>query len=140
MSDAVLDTLTTLASKQADLIFALLNFYGLVILAVVGWLVNTALKSPGLSWFRIWLFNLGFLFFFAATFGGFWYFYQQVSLSVAAWADAMRATGAVSPERLAALVWLPPQEWLWGLWPFNLVMLILATVILRRGDGTPPPT
>jgi len=132
----LIETLTTLASKQSDLIFALLNFYGLVILAVIGWLVNTAPKSPGLSWFRILLFNIGFLCFFGATFGGFWYLYTQVSSTVAAWADAMLALGAIPAERLDALVWLPPREWLWGLWPFNAVLLLLSTIVLRRGDGT----
>lgn len=137
MPEAVLlETLTTLAAKQSDLIFALLNFYGLVVLAVVGWLVNTAQKSPGLSWFRIILFNIGFLFFFTGTFGGFWYLYMQLSTTIAAWSEAMQAVGGLAPQRLQTLVWLPPQDWLWGIWPFNVVMLLLSTVVLRQGDGT----
>jgi hypothetical protein len=132
---SVLGILTEVAGKQSDMLFALLNFYGLVVLAVVGWLVNTAKDSAGISWFRILLFNLGFLAFFTATFGGFWYLYGQLSQTVAAWRAAAAATGAIAPEQLNALAWLPPQKWLFGLWGFNAVMLLLATVVLRRGGG-----
>lgn len=131
----VLGILTDLAGKQSDMLFALLNFYGLVVLAVVGWLVNTSKDSDGISWFRIFLFNLGFLCFFAASFGGFWYLYGQLSETIAAWREAAMAQGAIGQDRLDRLVWLPPQRWLWGIWGFNAVMLLLATVVLRRGRG-----
>lgn len=135
MNDAsMLGVLTELAAKQAELMFALINFYGLVVLAVVGWLVNTAKDSAGVSWFRIFLFNVGFLFFFAATFAGFWYLHAQLQTTITLWGEAARASGA-RPEAIAMLTWLPPQRWLWGLWALNVTLLCLSTVVLRRGGG-----
>lgn len=135
MSDAnMLGVLTDLAAKQAELIFALMNFYGLVVLAVVGWLVNTAKDSPGVSWVRIFLFNAGFLFFFGATFAGFWFLFAQLQATITLWGEAARANGA-RPEDVAVLTWLPPQSWLWGLWALNVTLLGLSTIVLRRGGG-----
>lgn len=131
---AMLGVLTELAAKQAELIFALINFYGLVVLAVVGWLVNTAKDSAGVSWLRILLFNMGFLFFFAATFAGFWYLHAQLQTTITLWGEAAKANGA-RPEAIAMLTWLPPQRWLWGLWALNVTLLCLSTVVLRRGGG-----
>lgn len=130
----LLETLTQLAAKQSELLFALLNFYGLVVVAVVGWLVNTAKDSPGVSWARVILFNLGFLLFFAATFGGFWYLYGQLGVTIELWRQEAEAFGG-SRAGLAQLSWLPPQRWLFGLWGFNAVMLLLSTVVLRRGGA-----
>ncbi len=135
MNDAsMLGVLTELAAKQADLIFALINFYGLVVLAVVGWLVNTAKDSSGISWMRILLFNLGFAFFFVATFAGFWFLYGQLHTTIALWGEAAGAAGA-KPQAIAALTWLPPQRWLWGIWGLNVTLLGLSTIVLRRGGA-----
>lgn len=130
----MLEILTQLAAKQAELIFALVNFYGLVVLAVVGWLVNTAKDSAGVSWFRILLFNAGFLFFFGATFAGFWFLIGQLQSTINLWAQAAQANGA-PPQAIAALTWLPPQKWLYALWALNLSLLALSTIVLRRGGG-----
>lgn len=135
MADStMLEVLTDLAGKQSDLIFALMNFYGLVVLAVVGWLVNTAKDSQGVSWLRILLFNLGFLFFFVATFAGFWFLYGHLQVTIALWSEAAKATGA-RPQAVSALTSLPPQRWLWGLWVLNCTLLGLSTIVLRRGGG-----
>ena len=130
----MLEILTQLAAKQAELVFALVNFYGLVVLAVVGWLVNTAKDSAGVSWFRILLFNVGFLFFFMATFAGFWFLLGQLQTTVSLWAEAAKANG-MGTQAIAALTWLPPQKWLYALWVLNVSLLALSTLVLRRGGG-----
>lgn len=129
-----LEILTQLAAKQAELVFALVNFYGLVVLAVVGWLVNTAKDSAGISWVRILLFNAGFLFFFGATFAGFWFLLGQLQTTISLWAEAAKANG-MDADAIKALTWLPPQKWLHALWVLNFALLALSTVVLRRGGG-----
>jgi len=129
---ALLASVTDLLGKEADLLFALVNFYGLVIIAVIGWIVNTGKEGPGVSWFRVFLFNLGFAGFFTAAFGGFWFLYERLQHTAALWRDlAQRAGGAAA--QIDQLAWLPPQDWLWSIWGFNVLILILASVLLRRG-------
>jgi hypothetical protein len=114
-SEALLAATTELLAKEAELLLALVNFYALIIVAVIGWIVNTGKDGPGVSWFRVILFNSGFLAFLAVSFAGFWYLYERIAATAALWA------------RLA------PRDWLWALWGFNALVLILATVLLRRG-------
>ena len=132
MSDpALLSSVTALLGKEADLIFALINFYGLVIIAVIGWIVNTGKDGPGVSLFRVFLFNLGFLGFFAASFAGFWFLYERLEQTAALWRTlAARGGDADAIDRLA---WLPPKDWLWSIWGFNAMILVLASVLLRKG-------
>ena len=128
---ALLASVTALLSKEADLIFALINFYGLVIIAVIGWIVNTGKDGPGVSLFRVFLFNLGFLGFFAASFAGFWFLYERLEQTAALWRTlAARGGDADAIDRLA---WLPPKDWLWSIWGFNAMILVLASVLLRKG-------
>jgi hypothetical protein len=132
---ALLASTTELLGKEADLLFALINFYGLVIIAVIGWIVNTGKDGPGVSWFRVLLFNLGFLGFFVASFGGFWFLYERLEETAQVWRQlAMQAGGASLPAgSIDRLAWLPPKQWLWSIWGFNGMILILASVLLRRG-------
>jgi hypothetical protein len=125
-SEALLQAATELLGKEAELLFALVNFYGLIIVAVIGWIVNTGKDGPGISWFRVVLFNTGFLAFLAASFAGFWYLYERIAATAALWA---RLAGSDA----GAIVWLPPRDWLWAVWIFNGLILFLATVLLRRG-------
>jgi hypothetical protein len=94
--------------------------------------VNTGKDGPGVSWFRVALFNLGFVAFFAATFGGLWLLYDRMAAALAFWRGLAGSSGA-APASLEAITMLPPQEWLWGLWGFNVMVLLLATVLLRQG-------
>jgi hypothetical protein len=128
----LLESVTTLIGKQADILLALINFYGLIVIAVIGWIVNTGKDGPGVSWFRVFLFMLGFLGFFAVSFAGFWYAYERLSASVALWSRLAAHAGA-EPSAISAIVWLPPREWLWGLWIFNGFILLFASILLRRG-------
>ena len=131
---ALLASVTALLGKEADLIFALINFYGLVIIAVIGWIVNTGKDGPGVSLFRVFLFNLGFLGFFAASFAGFWFLYERLEQTAALWRTlAARANDAASVSAIDRLARLPPKEWLWSIWGFNAMILILASVLLRKG-------
>jgi hypothetical protein len=129
---ALLDSLTSLIDTQAHMLFALVNFYGLVVIAVIGWIVNTGKDSSGISWFRIVLFNLGMLFFFAVTFAGFWFLYERLAATMAAWAELAAREPGFGREA-QGLARLPPREVLFGLWGFNAVILMLATVLLRKG-------
>jgi hypothetical protein len=140
MSDeALLSALTSLIGTQADMLFALVNFYGLVVIAVIGWIVNTGKDSAGISWFRIFLFNVGLCFFFAVVFGAFWFLYDKLTSTITAWA-ALAGESPSTGAELAGLAWFPPIEVLWGLWGFNVVILILATVLLRKGGYGRPET
>ncbi|MBI1250076.1 MAG: hypothetical protein GC189_01215 [Alphaproteobacteria bacterium] len=130
---ALLESVTELAGKQADLLFALVNFYGLVVIAVIGWIVNTGKDGPGVSWARVVLFNLGFLAFFAASFAGFWFLYDRMAGTVALWGRLARAADVQESGAIAALTAMPPIDYLWGMWGFNALILVLATVLLRRG-------
>lgn len=128
MNAEVLPVLTDLIGKQADILLALVNFYGLVVIAVIGWIVNTGKDGPGVSWFRVWLFNLGFLAFFAAHFAGTWFVYDRLQQTMALWSEA-----AGGGAKFAALAFLPPREWLFAIWGFNAIILLLASVLLRQG-------
>ncbi|MDX2236565.1 MAG: hypothetical protein NW203_03285 [Hyphomonadaceae bacterium] len=128
---ALLASVTDLVGKQADLLFALINFYGLVVIAVIGWIVNTGKDGPGVSWVRVILFNMGFAAFFAASFAGFWYLYERLTATVALWRTlALEADGGAAVD---AIAFMPPIQWLWSIWGFNALILILATVLLRSG-------
>jgi hypothetical protein len=129
----LLASITDLIGKQADLLFALVNFYAIVVIAVIGWIVNTGKDGPGVSWFRVSLFLLGFLAFFIVAFGAIWLLYERLGQTMGVWADLARRTGEAPPTAVARLASLPPQNWLWGLWGFNALILILATVLLRQG-------
>jgi hypothetical protein len=136
MADAeLLPALTDLIAKQADILLALVNFYGLVVIAVIGWIVNTGKDGPGVSWFRLVLFNLGFMAFFAAHFAGTWYVYERFERSIALWAQTAGGGRAITE-----LAWLPPKTWLFAIWAFNAIILVLASVLLRQGGyGRKPP-
>lgn len=125
---ALLSVLTDLIGKQADILLALINFYGFVVIAVIGWIVNTGKDGPGVSWLRVILFVLGFLAFFAAHFAGVWFVYEKFQSSLTLWSEA-----AGGGRQLEALAWLPPQDWLFAIWGFNLIILILSAVLLRQG-------
>jgi hypothetical protein len=132
-NDALLESVTDLLSKEADTLLALVNFYGLVIVAVIGWVVNTGKDGPGISWFRVIVFNLCFLAFFAASFAGFWYLYDRIEITAGLWRDLAADSGATNRDSVERIVWLPPRDWLWGLWGFNVLVLLLVTVLLRKG-------
>lgn len=130
---ALLAATTELLGKEADLLFALVNFYGLVIIAVIGWIVNTGKDGPGVSWFRIGLFNLGFLAFFAASFAGFWFLFERIEATAAVWRSLAVRFGAAPGPQIASIAWLPPKAYLWSIWGFNGMILLLASVLLRQG-------
>lgn len=130
---ALLAATTDLLGKEADLLFALVNFYGLVIIAVIGWIVNTGKDGPGVSWFRVGLFNLGFLAFFVASFAGFWFLFERMEATAAVWKQLAARADVVERGATEAIVWLPPKYFLWSIWAFNAMILLLATVLLRRG-------
>lgn len=128
----MLASVTDLVGKLADLMFALINFYGLVVIAVIGWIVNTGKDGPGVSWFRVFLFNIGFLAFFAASFAGFWFLYERLIAAAELWRQLAAQNGA-DPSGVQALAWLPPQEWVFSISGFNVIILVLASVLLRQG-------
>jgi hypothetical protein len=136
MNDAALLASTTeLLGKEADLLFAVVNFYGLVIIAVIGWIVNTGKDGPGVSWFRVFLFTLGFAGFFAASFAGFWFLYERLEETARLWRDLATQAGkdTIPAARIDRLAWLPPKEWLWSIWGFNGMVLLLAAILIRQG-------
>ncbi len=52
MSDpTILASLTDLIGKLADILLALVNLYGVVVIAVIGWIVNTGKDGPGWAGF-----------------------------------------------------------------------------------------
>lgn len=132
-STLLLESLTDVAGRQAEILLGVVNFYGLVVLAVVGWLVNTAKSTGGTSWFRVLLFDAGLVLFFGATFYALWLLYGQLAQTMALWSDVAAASGGADPARIATLAYLPPRIWIAWIWPFNLLILSLATVVLRRG-------
>lgn len=129
---SLLSSLTELVGKQADILLALVNLYGLVVIAVIGWIVNTGKEGPGISWFRILLFNLGFLAFFAAHFAGTWFVYERFEATVALWARLAGDAAGEDPA-IALLTNLPPTEIIVSIWALNAIVLLLATVLLRQG-------
>lgn len=140
MADAAaLQAMTEVAGRLTDTLFVVMNFYGLVVLAVVGWIVQTGKDSAGISWFRIFLFNLGLLFFFAAIFAAFWWQLEQLRTVVEVWGRLATQAGIPAAD-VARIAQVPPQEVLWGLWGFNILMLVLTTVLLRQGGFGRKPT
>lgn len=123
---AVLASLTDIIGKLADILLALVNLYGVVVIAVIGWIVNTGKDGPGVGWFRIIFFTLGFAAFFAAHFAGIWFVYDRLQAVMAQWA-------ALAGARYEGLAWLPPREWLAAIWGLNAIILFLAAVLLRQG-------
>ncbi len=127
MSDpTILASLTDLIGKLADILLALVNLYGVVVIAVIGWIVNTGKDGPGVGWFRVMFFTVGFAAFFAAHFAGVWFVYDRLQSVMAEWS---RLAGA----RFEALAWLPAREWLAAIWGLDVVILLLAAVLLRQG-------
>jgi hypothetical protein len=123
---AVLSSLTDIIAKLADILLALVNLYGVVVIAVIGWIVNTGKDGPGVGWFRVMFFTLGFAAFFAAHFAGVWFVYDRLQGVMAEWSSLAGA-------RYETLAWLPPREWLAAIWGMNVVILLLAAVLLRQG-------
>jgi hypothetical protein len=122
----LLASLTDLIGKLADILLALVNLYGVVVIAVIGWIVNTGKDGPGVGWFRVMFFTVGFAAFFAAHFAGVWFVYDRLQAVMAEWSQ-------LAGERYQALAWLPPREWLAAIWALNAVILLLAGVLLRQG-------
>jgi hypothetical protein len=99
----ILASLTDLIGKLADILLALVNLYGVVVIAVIGWIVNTGKDGPGVGWFRVMFFTVGFVAFFAAHFAGVWFVYDRLQSVMAQWSRLASA-------RFEALAWLPARE------------------------------